>query len=125
MTNSLESFDLGRAKYVLDCACKVAALLNPNEGVRWMAENNDRNQNGAGGRNNSAGGNMMKNMPGNAGEAAGTVGGAVVGGVVGSVAGPLGTAAGAVAGGALGNQMGENLGGDNKNAKNGEQNKQR
>jgi outer membrane lipoprotein SlyB len=66
-----------------------------------MAENNDRNRNGAGG-------GKATNVA-DAGEAVGTVGGGVAGAAVGSFFGPLGTVVGAVAGGALGNQAGEGV----------------
>ncbi|MGG1658394.1 hypothetical protein [Brevibacillus sp. NRS-1366] len=89
-----------------------SASQTQTEGVRSMAKNNERNQNGAGGTNKT---NMVG---GNAGEAVGTVGGAAVGAAVGSILGPIGTVAGAVAGGALGNQMGEGVEGANNNAKN-------
>lgn len=76
-----------------------------------MAENNDRNRNGAGNRNetNTTGGDI--------GEAVGTVGGGVAGAAVGSIFGPLGTVAGAIAGGALGNQVGEGVEGADSDVK--------
>jgi outer membrane lipoprotein SlyB len=118
----------GRAKYVLGLRWQSSsASLSQNEGVRWMAENNDRNRNGAGDRNatNTAGGDT--------GEAVGTVGGGLAGAAVGSVFGPLGTVAGGIAGAALGNQLGEGAGAKNARGAGGnggatnrtEQNKQR
>jgi outer membrane lipoprotein SlyB len=106
-----------------DCARKAAALPYHKKGVRRMAENNDRKQNGAAGRNTT-------NTAGvDAGEAAGTVGGGAAGAIVGSIAGPVGTVVGGIAGAALGNQMGEGAGGGSNDAKTAtnqtEQNKQR
>ncbi|WCK54729.1 hypothetical protein PP175_01430 [Aneurinibacillus sp. Ricciae_BoGa-3] len=65
-----------------------------------MAENNNRNQNDAGGPN------ATNAVDGNSAETVATVGTGVVGAIVGSFFGPLGTIAGAVAGAALGNQAG-------------------
>jgi outer membrane lipoprotein SlyB len=85
-----------------DNADEAAALPDhKNEGVRRMAENNNRNRNGAAGRNktNTAGVDTS--------EAVGTVGGGVAGAAAGSLLGPVGTIVGGVAGAVMGNKMGE------------------
>lgn len=93
-----------RARYDLELRlARSSASYHNDEGVRWMANKNDQNQNGGSDRDTT-------NMDVNAGEAVGTAGGGVVGAAVGSVLGPIGTIAGGIAGAALGNKAGEAVG---------------
>jgi len=80
------------------------------EGVRWMANKNDRNHKADADRDTT-------NMGVDAGEAIGTAGGGVVGAAVGSILGPIGTIAGGIAGAALGNKAGEAAENDDNDSK--------
>lgn len=100
------------ARYGLEprLASQKGLFLSQTEGVRWMANNNERNQ-----RTDSERDNNDKGV--NAGEALGTAGGGVAGAAVGSILGPIGTIAGGVAGAVLGNKAGDAAENDDKESK--------